>query len=90
MYDYDDWDEVDYKARDEIWTPEMVAERWRVSETHVRNLMNDGKLQAFKIGRLWRVYLSEIMKFEMQKVEKKTPIMRITEMPPAKVTRITG
>ena len=90
MYDYDDWDEVDYKARDEIWTPEMVAERWRVSESHVRNLMLDGKLPAFKIGRLWRVYLSEIMKYEAQKIEKKPLVMKIQEMPTPKITRITG
>ncbi len=88
MYDYSDWDEDDYRAHDEIWTPEMVAERWKVSGNHVRNLLISGQLKGFKVGRLWRTYLSEIMKFEAKKLPEKAPIAKIQEMPPAKVTRI--
>jgi excisionase family DNA binding protein len=32
------------------WTPRQLAERWECSERHVRNLINRGELQFFRLG----------------------------------------
>lgn len=88
MYDYDDWDEVDCRARDEIWTPEMLAERWRVSANQVRAMLLKGDLKGFKIGHLWRIYLSEIMKYETRELPKPSNV-RVITMPQPVITRIT-
>ena len=46
-------------------TPEMVAERWQCSATHVRSLFRQGKLRGFRVGeRLIRFRIEDIEKFE--------------------------
>ena len=37
------------------FTPEMLADRWGVSATTVRNMCMDGSLQHFRLGRLYRI-----------------------------------
>lgn len=46
-------------------TPEMVAERWQCSATHVRALFRQGKLRGFRVGeRLIRFRIEDIEIFE--------------------------
>ncbi|WP_127599299.1 helix-turn-helix domain-containing protein [Nitratireductor alexandrii] len=45
----------------------MAAERWGCSERHVRNLINNGDLAAFKVGsKLVRIRSQAIEAFECQ------------------------
>jgi len=47
---------------DEILTVREVAEYLKLSRTTIWRWCNEGKLQAFKAGRGWRVHRSEIEK----------------------------
>jgi excisionase family DNA binding protein len=39
-----------------VLTPRAVADRWHCSERHVRNLVREGQLRAFRLGgRLLRI-----------------------------------
>ena len=67
--------------RDELWTPELVAERWRVKPRTVSDMLRDGRLKGFKIGRVWRVYLSEVMRVEEAGVPKRDETGRVEPMP---------
>ncbi|MCO6406772.1 helix-turn-helix domain-containing protein [Hoeflea alexandrii] len=42
----------------------MLAERWQCSTRHIRNLITDGDLPAFKIGKSWRIRAAEIEDYE--------------------------
>lgn len=47
------------------WTPSQLAERWECSERHVRNLINRGELQFFRLcGKLVRIPHSGVEAFE--------------------------
>jgi excisionase family DNA binding protein len=47
------------------WTPRQLAERWECSERHVRNLINRGELQFFRLGgKLIRIPQSAVEAFE--------------------------
>jgi excisionase family DNA binding protein len=37
------------------WTPEELAEEYRVSENVIRKLLRDGTIKGVKIGRQWRI-----------------------------------
>ena len=43
-----------------------LAERWGCSHAHVRKLVEDGRLRAFRIGKLWRVRGDAVDEFETQ------------------------
>jgi excisionase family DNA binding protein len=45
---------------DEILTVREVAEYLKLSRTTIWRWCNEGKLQAFKVGRGWRVHRSEV------------------------------
>lgn len=48
-----------------VYTPSTLAERWQCSERHVRNMIADGKLQAFRLGgKLLRIRPSEVAQIE--------------------------
>lgn len=50
------------------YTIAKLAERWRCSEHHVRQLIASGELRAFRIGaKLWRVPAAEVEDFERRK-----------------------
>lgn len=67
MYNYDDWDEPQKGSmKDELWTVEEVAERWRVSARTVRAMLQRGNIPGIKIGMNWRIYLSDVMRYEQQ------------------------
>jgi excisionase family DNA binding protein len=39
----------------EIYTPEEIAEKLKVSEQTIRRYLREGKMEGFKIGNNWRV-----------------------------------
>ena len=45
---------------DEILTVREVAEYLKLSRTTIWRWCNEGKLQAFKVGRSWRIHRSEL------------------------------
>ena len=44
----------------EIMTVQEVADALRVSAETVRNLIQRGELQGFRVGRVWRVRLDSV------------------------------
>jgi excisionase family DNA binding protein len=56
----------------DVVTPEMVAERWKCSPRHVRDLMKEGELRYFRIGRMLRVSLTALKEFEECQNESQT------------------
>ena len=52
-------------ANPKVYTPATLARRWQCSERHVRNLIRDGKLAAFRVGgKLLRVSAAVVEEFE--------------------------
>jgi excisionase family DNA binding protein len=48
-----------------VFTPAMLAERWLCSERHVRNLIADRRLRAFRVGgKLLRIAADAVEEFE--------------------------
>lgn len=39
----------------EMWTPDMIAERWLCSSQTVRDLCHSGALRSFRTGRMFRI-----------------------------------
>ena len=64
MYDYSEMDEQRDVARDELWTPDEVAERWKIHKRTVLEMLSRGELNGIKIRSSWRVYLSEVIRYE--------------------------
>lgn len=92
MYDYDQWDEdVHSKALDEVWTVPMLAERWHIKARTVREMLYAGELNGFKVRKDWRIYLSEILRYEGEdpKTREHLRPQAVTPMPKPVVLRIT-
>ena len=49
-----------FSVMDEILTVREVAEYLKLSRTTIWRWVKEGKLQAFKLGRSWRVRRSEL------------------------------
>lgn len=50
---------------EKLFTPATLAERWDCSERHVRNLIRQEKLPAFRVGeKLLRIKLEDVEAFE--------------------------
>jgi len=45
-------------------SPSQIADRWNVSESHVRKMIADGKLPFFRLMSLYRVKLETIERVE--------------------------
>ena len=45
-------------------SPQQVSERWSVDTGTVLRLIRTGKLEAFKIGRLWRISPDALKRYE--------------------------
>jgi excisionase family DNA binding protein len=43
-----------------VYTPPMLAKRWGCSERHVRNMIDQGKLGCFRLGKLIRIMHSDV------------------------------
>jgi excisionase family DNA binding protein len=51
----------DQNVRAEVYTPPMLAKRWRCSDRHIRNMINEGKLGCFRLGgKLVRIRHSDV------------------------------
>ena len=50
------------RVMDEILTVREVAEYLKLSRTTIWRWCHAGKLQAFKVGRSWRIHRSEVEK----------------------------
>lgn len=50
-------------AEDDIMTITQVAEYLKISEITTYKLVQEGKIQAFKVGRHWRVMKEDIKEF---------------------------
>ncbi|WP_425309753.1 excisionase family DNA-binding protein [Falsirhodobacter halotolerans] len=46
------------------WTPEMIADRWMCSGETVRQMIRDGRLPAFRVGRMMRVTNQALEEYE--------------------------
>ena len=46
------------------FTPKSLAERWAVSEQHVRDLTAGGQLFSFRVGGLIRIPAKEVWRIE--------------------------
>ena len=69
-------------------TPDQVAAIWGCSPNHVRNLINQGELQAFRLGkRLLRIPAEAVDEFEQRQIESMSepPMVRAfsSELPNA-------
>ena len=47
-----------------IYTPEELASRWRVSPDTVYRALLAGTLKGFKVGRQWRIREEAVEKYE--------------------------
>jgi excisionase family DNA binding protein len=46
------------------YTPDSLAERWECSERHIRALVKKGELTCFRVGKLIRISVSEVERYE--------------------------
>ena len=58
---------------EKIFTPEELAEYWKVSSNKINILLRRGELQGFRIMRAWRIPLSAVKKYE----DERTPTQKI-------------
>jgi excisionase family DNA binding protein len=51
----------------DVFTPRTLAQRWDCSERHVRALISEGELRAFRLGgKLLRIAAAEVERYECQ------------------------
>lgn len=56
----------------EIYTPEEIAEKLKVSEQTIRRYLREKKMEGFKIGNNWRIKEKSFLEFiERQGTSKK-------------------
>ena len=58
----------------EVLTAAALATRWGCSTTLVYDLLNDGALHGFRLGKLWRVRLIDVEAYEGQSVLAALPL----------------
>jgi hypothetical protein len=46
-----------------LWTTAMLAEKTRLTQRHIRNLINSGKIEAQKAGHDWIISDDEAKRF---------------------------
>lgn len=53
---------------DRPYTIARLAERWECSQSHVKQLIHTGRLNAWKLGeKLWRINADEVERFESKR-----------------------
>ena len=74
---------------EELWTPEEVAQRWRMQKRNVMDMLRRGELKAFKVGRIWRIYYSDVLRYEKDRVnDKRMNQPEVAAMPRPVIRRI--
>lgn len=59
----------------EIYTPDELAERWRITPQIVRRMLRNNEIVGFRLRGLWRVRRDEVERYERRKtaeIKKKT------------------
>lgn len=51
------------EAKEQLMTPDEVAERLSISAQTVRGYIRTGRIRAIKVGRLWRVRDSDLQEY---------------------------
>lgn len=46
------------------FTPQTLAERWECTPQHIRDLIDEGKLKSFRLGRLIRIPAAQVQRYE--------------------------
>lgn len=89
-YCYDDWDEKIKASLEEVWSVQEVADRWKVHPRTVTEMLRKGELKGFKIRKDWRVYLSEVLRYEGEDPRSKEHLrpQAVLPMPKPVVMRI--
>lgn len=59
----------------QVYTPSTLAERWSCSERHVRNMIDNGELPAFRLGeKLLRIRAADVEAFELRSDTSSDPV----------------
>lgn len=48
----------------DFFTVKELAERWKVTQRHVRDLINEGQIKPTRIGRAVRIAVREVLAYE--------------------------
>lgn len=48
----------------DVYTPAELAELWRCNVSIIYEMLRDGRLQGFKLGRDWRIREEAILAYE--------------------------
>ena len=77
--------------KDEIWTVDMLSEHWKVSPKVIREMLCKGELKGFKVRMSWRIFLTEIVRYEEEQdpIQQKRRGPTLGPMPKPIVTKIT-
>lgn len=51
-----------------VYTPDTLAKEWGCSGQHIRNLIKDGRLKAFRLGKLFRIPQAYVEEFVCQNI----------------------
>lgn len=91
MYDYDEIEQKRCAAMEEVWTLQMLAERWKVKPRLIREMLAAGEIKGFKVRMEWRIYFSEILRYEGEdpKAQEHQRPQAVAPMPKPVVIRIT-
>ena len=78
-------------SRPNVYSPRTLANSWGCSERHIRNLINNGQLRAFRVGKLLRIEPKAVEDYQCRNTvsesfEDNTPPSTMTQ--PANVTEI--
>lgn len=57
-------------------TVEQLAERWSVSQAHIRRLYLNGSLKTLRLGRVVRIPLKEIERLEKKAIAQSMGVGR--------------
>ncbi len=65
------------------YTPNSLADRWGCSAQTVRNLISEGRLRAFRVGRLFRIKPEAVEEYECRtsQLENCEAVLRLLERP---------
>lgn len=51
------------ETKEQLLSPEEVAERLAISPKTVRDYLREGRIKAMKVGKLWRVRESDLQQY---------------------------
>ena len=69
------------ESQDAILTLKEVAKALRLGRVTTLRLVQAGKLQAFKVGRAWRIRRRDLERFMQPQAATKRETAKILEMP---------